>query len=86
MAGLVPAISMGKAAPCQTKRDGWDIRAFTPIFAGYARQSQECVHIRNIPNRVFPIGALRLAEMASASRRRVSSGSMMPSSHSRALA
>jgi hypothetical protein len=24
MAGLSPAISMGKAAPCQTKRDGRD--------------------------------------------------------------
>ena len=43
-------------------------------------------HIRNTPNVVFSIGALRLAEIASASTRRVSAGSMMPSSQSRALA
>ena len=43
-------------------------------------------HIRNTPNDVFSIGALRLAEIASASTRRVSAGSMMPSSQSRALA
>ena len=39
-----------------------------------------------MPSSVLPIGALRLAEIASASTRRVSAGSMMPSSHSRALA
>lgn len=43
-------------------------------------------HIRNTPNRVSGIGALRAAEKASASTRRVSCGVMMPSSHSRAVA
>jgi hypothetical protein len=43
-------------------------------------------HIRNTPNRVDSIGALSAAEIDSASTSRVSAGSMMPSSHSRALA
>jgi hypothetical protein len=42
--------------------------------------------MRNTPNFASGIGALRLAEIASASTRRVSAGSMTPSSHSRALA
>ena len=43
-------------------------------------------YIRNTPNFGSPIGAFRLAEIASASTRRVSAGSITPSSHSRALA
>ena len=43
-------------------------------------------YIRKTPKRVSSMGALRLAEMPRASVRRVSRGSMMPSSHSRALA
>jgi hypothetical protein len=43
-------------------------------------------YIRKTPKRVGSIGALRLAEIASASTIRVSAGSIMPSSHSRALA
>ena len=43
-------------------------------------------HMRNTPKRVSRAGALRLADKARASTRRVSAGSMMPSSHSRALA
>jgi hypothetical protein len=35
--GLVPAISIRKALLCLPKRDARDIRAFTPVFAGYAR-------------------------------------------------
>jgi hypothetical protein len=42
-------------------------------------------HIRNTPKRVSFGGALRAAESASASTMRVSAGSMMPSSHSRAV-
>ena len=43
-------------------------------------------HMRNTPNFASGIGAFRLALMASASTRRVSAGSITPSSHSRALA
>src|SRR5262249_8986408 len=48
-------------------------------------------HIRNTPKRVASprkpeVGALRLAEMASARVILVSTGSMTPSSHNRALA
>ena len=43
-------------------------------------------YILNTPNRVGAIGRLSEAEIASASTRRVSAGSMTPSSHSRALA
>ena len=42
-------------------------------------------HIRKTPNVVSGIGALSAAARPSASTRRVSSGSMMPSSHSRAV-
>ena len=43
-------------------------------------------HIRKTPNWVASTGALRAAEIESASTIRVSAGSMMPSSQSRALA
>src|SRR5882672_5097105 len=43
-------------------------------------------YILKTPNRVSSIGALSEAEIASASVRRVSSGAMTPSSHSRAVA
>src|SRR5579864_3308040 len=43
-------------------------------------------HIRNTPNVVRSTGRLSEAEMAIASTRRVSTGSMMPSSQIRALA
>src|SRR4029079_6587987 len=43
-------------------------------------------YIRNTPNFVASTGALRQAEKASARTRRVSSGAMMPSSQSRAVA
>ena len=42
-------------------------------------------YIRKTPNVVSGIGALSAAARPSASTRRVSSGSMMPSSHSRAV-
>ena len=42
-------------------------------------------HILKTPNLVCGIGALSAAESPSASTRRVSSGSMTPSSHSRAV-
>jgi hypothetical protein len=37
IAGLVPAISFSWARRCVPERDHRDIRAFTPVFAGYAR-------------------------------------------------
>jgi hypothetical protein len=37
MAGLVPAIPIRKAR-CFPDRDRRDIRAFTPVFEGYARR------------------------------------------------
>ena len=43
-------------------------------------------HIRNTPNRVAAIGAFSAADNASPNTRRVSTGSMTPSSHSRAVA
>ncbi len=43
-------------------------------------------HIRKMPNSVLAIGALRLAESASARTRRVWAGSITPSSQRRALA
>ncbi len=43
-------------------------------------------HIRNTPKRVGSIGAFNAADSPSPSTRRVSAGSMMPSSHRRALA
>ena len=42
-------------------------------------------HMRKTPKVVSGIGALSAAEIPSASTRRVSSGSMIPSSHSRAV-
>ena len=43
-------------------------------------------HIRNTPKRGFGIGAFSEAEIASPSTSRVWAGSMIPSSHSRAVA
>ena len=43
-------------------------------------------HIRKTPNFVGPIGWFIAADRPSASAMRVSTGSMMPSSHSRAVA
>jgi len=44
------------------------------------------IHILNTRNRVFTIGALSIAENASASGRRVSAGAMMPLFHNHAVA
>ena len=45
-----------------------------------------CVYMRKTPNLVFSIGLLSAALRLSPSTIRVSSGSMIPSSHRRALA
>ena len=49
------------------------------------RAFERGAHMRKIPNRVSGIGASSAAEMPSASTCRVSSGSMIPSSQSRAV-
>lgn len=48
--------------------------------------TQHLHHIRNTPKRVASIGAFKAADNPRPSTRRVSAGSMMPSSHKRALA
>ena len=51
----------------------------------YRRESRRAAHIRNTPNFISGTGALSAAASARASTLRVSAGSMMPSSHSRAV-
>src|SRR5690606_4507706 len=65
------------------------LRRWSPRGGRYRRHgcSCRCVgYMRNTPNLAGSIGALRDAETARPSTRRVSAGSMMPSSHSRAVA
>ena len=60
-----------------------------PASAISCAVSSVCIaahYIRNTPNLVSGIGALSDADKPSASTRRVSAGSMMPSSHRRAVA
>src|SRR5690606_40768737 len=64
----------GKAARVAFELDGLEIS-----HGGLA------CYMRNTPKRVGSMGALRLADNASASTSRVCAGSMTPSSHSRAL-
>ncbi len=45
--GLVPAISLRWARSCIPCRDCRDIRAFTPVFAGYAGNDMERLTHRN---------------------------------------
>ena len=61
------------------------VRAATEEVAGEASAGYG-IDGCSAPNFAGSIGALRLAEMPSPSTRRVSAGSMMPSSHSRAVA
>src|SRR6516225_8297685 len=56
------------------------------LRAAVVDRGPPAAHIRKTPKRVGASGALRLAEIASARTIRVSAGSMMPSSHNRALA
>src|SRR5271157_4703188 len=66
--------------PCSADHPTGD---FSPIGD---QDLAEQAHIRNTPKRVGSIGALRLAEIASAKVSLVSTGLITPSSHSRALA
>ena len=52
---------------------------------GFTASSEQDLYILKTPKVVSGIGAFSAAEMPSASTRRVSSGSMIPSSQSRAV-
>ena len=74
----VTAIEIGIPANDHTEGS----RNCEPAVSGALRLRS---YILNTPNVVSGIGALRAAEIPRASTRRVSSGSMIPSSHSRAV-
>ena len=57
----------------------------SPAFAAGARLPQGARYMRNTPKLVGSMGALSVADSASASTSRVCAGSITPSSHSRAL-
>jgi hypothetical protein len=62
-------------------------QAISPLLAmRRVRNMGAATYIRNTPNVVGSIGALSAAERARPSTSRVRAGSMMPSSHSRAVA
>jgi hypothetical protein len=63
-------------ANCAARASGDDLLDVDDAVAHY---------MRKMPNFVSAIGAFRAAEMPSASTRRVSSGSMIPSSQRRAV-
>jgi len=52
----------------------------------FSRPHRTSFYMRNTPKRCFSMGALNEADSASPSTRRVSAGSITPSSHNRALA
>ena len=61
-------------------------RRHAPVDLGQDGRRHGPHHIRKTPNFVWPIGWFIAAESPSASAMRVSAGSRMPSSHSRAVA
>ena len=73
----------GDAADAQALRRAHDAAGDLPAIGD--EQAAEH-HMRNTPKRVSLIGALSAALMARPSTSRVSAGSMMPSSHRRAVA
>ena len=60
-------------------------RDLAPVRDEQLANRPRAAHIRKMPNRVSGIGASSAAEIPSASARRVSSGSRIPSSQSRAV-
>ena len=62
------------------------LRVSTRIVSFRRAGTPHLHHIRNTPKRVASIGAFKAADNPRPSTRRVSAGSMMPSSHRRALA
>jgi hypothetical protein len=59
-------------------------QAISPRLA--ISRDRNIAYIRNTPKRVFCTGAFKAADKDNPTTRRVSAGSMMPSSHSRAVA
>ncbi len=87
----MPQPERDRCAAVENKRLGHfsQIGPQTPLRRGQNVQTRSEVsrhHILNTPNCVSGIGAFRLAEIARPSTSRVWTGSMMPSSHSRAVA
>jgi hypothetical protein len=80
MAVLVTAIQSNARHTPAAPTNCW--RALRPTAHAITAAS----YILNTPNRMSGIGALRVAERARATTRRVSAGAMMPSSHRRAVA
>ncbi len=70
----------GLPASSLAVRATWRLPRGTGLEAGLPAS-----YIRKTPKRVSPISALRAALIPMASTRRVSSGSITPSSHSRAV-
>src|SRR5436190_17857924 len=85
------------AGPPRRQLDDADVRRALPVgmvvglgLAQLAQPSlfpsaEQAHYIRKMPNVVSGIGAFSAAEIPRATIRRVSRGSMMPSSHSRAV-
>jgi len=73
-------------APRRAQDPASDLAAIGDEDGGEGPGHRWMPHIRNRPKRVSSTGALRQADRASPSTRRVSSGRMMPSSQSRAVA
>ena len=70
----------------KTAGDPVGIDGVALVHAAVIHERAGMLYIRNTPKRVSGIGAFSDADRPSASTVRVSAGSMMPSSHSRALA
>ncbi len=78
-----------RTAPSPQRRSkaavSWTIRVWSiPVWRFSLSTLRD--YILNTPNLVSSMGALSAAEMPRPSTARVSAGSMMPSSHNRALA
>jgi hypothetical protein len=81
--GSLITLTSAEGAPYE-----WLYASASPIGSGcrFRRQRRKrTAYIRKTPNVVSGIGALSAAEIPNASTRRVSSGSMIPSSQSRAV-
>src|SRR5215210_6572415 len=91
---LLAAHQHGEARPARRQLDHLHLLPTVAVRAGVRRRlvdrgpfpfPAEPPHIRKMPKVVSGIGAFRAAEMPNARTRRVSSGSMTPSSHRRAV-
>ena len=71
----------------ESAKEQWamDTKAASTATPGTTDLYGAANYIRNTPGRIPRMGALRMADRASARTVRVSAGSMMPSSHRRAV-